>query len=372
MRASILAVLWLSGCSAIACQICLPYPKDSLLDRINASESLVLAREHPDKAYSLSTIRILRASSEAPDLELFLPSSTRRMLAVYPERSLLCGWSSGDWQNLAVQTKEMEAVLPLLLANSWAEDRTQRAQFFVEYLSSADLQLQRMSHLEVARAPYAVIRTLGAVLDFSEVRRFLGDSRMLEWHGLYILLLAQSGEKNDQDLIGKRYKLNEVYSISLQAAAWTLAYLETDAGALQQIRTDYFDSADHEQEGVSAVLDALSAYATIHTDKQPAIAEMYAVALKRFPEQLSKRIDDLQAWQQWQLADAVAGVFSEQQQGMSIEHISKVRAFLNAASEQSSTELVDKPSSTLLWLCSVPLVMLGFLTFSKFRKCSGT
>ena len=118
------------------------------------------------------------------------------------------------------------------------------------------------------------------------------------------------------------------------------------------------------------MLAALSAYATIHTDKQPAIAEMYAVALKRFPEQLSKRIDDLQAWRQWQSAGTVSSVFAQQQQQMSIEHISKVRAFLSVASDQSSTELVGKPSSTLLWLCSIPLVLLCGLTYSKFRKSS--
>lgn len=194
---------------------------------------------------------------------------------------------------------------------------------------------------------------------------------MLEWHGLYILLLAQSGEQDDQALIKKRYELCKIYQSTLQSAAWTLAYLETNDAALQQIRADYFDNADHEEKEISAVLDALSAYGTTHTHQQSAIAEIYQIALKRFPEQLSKRIDDLQAWQQWQSADAVSSVFSQQQQEMSIEHISKVRAFLSAASEQSgSTELVDKPSSSIIWLCSIPLLLLAGLTFSKILKNS--
>jgi hypothetical protein len=291
------------------------------------------------------------------------------MLAVYPERSLVCGWSAGDWKSLAVYTPEMEGILQQLLVNSWGEDRTQRARFFVEYLSSEDLQLQRMAHLEVARAPYAVIRSLGPVLNFDGVRRFLSDSRMLEWHGLYILLLAQSGEQNDLSLIKKRYELCEIYQSTLQSSAWTLAYLETNDAALQQIRADYFDTADHEEKEISAVLDALSAYGITHTDAQQVIAEIYQVAIERFPTQLSKRIDDLQAWQQWQAGDTVSGVFSQQQQEMSIEHISKVRAFLSAASQQkSNAELPDEPSSTLLWLCSIPLLLLAFLTFSKMQK----
>jgi hypothetical protein len=371
MRFYLLASVLLGWCSAVACQICLPYPKDSLLDRLNASQGLVLARENPEQPYSLSSVRILRTSTEVPKLDLYLPSSTRRMLAVYPERSLVCGWSAGDWKSLAVYTPEMEGLLQRLLVNTWGEDGTQRARFFVEYLSSEDLQLQRMAHLEVARAPYAVIRSLGPVLDFAEVRQFLENPRMLEWHGLYILLLAQSGEQDDLSLIKKRYELCELYHSSLQAAAWTLAYLETDDGALQQIQQDYFSNAEHKEEEVSAVLDALSAYGTTHTDIQPAIAEIYQVAIERFPTQLSKRIDDLQAWQQWQLTDAVADVFSQQQQEMSIEHISKVRAFLSAASERSSAELIDEQSTALLWLCSIPLVLLGGLTYSKFRKCSG-
>jgi len=367
---SIVAIL-LSWCSAMACQICLPYPKDSLLDRLNASHGLVLARENPAQLYSLSSIRILRTSTEAPEIDLFLPSGTRKMLEVYPERSLLCGWNAGDWQNLAVYTPEMEGLLQKLIMNTWGEDRTQRARFFVDYLSSDDLQLQRMAQLEVARAPYAVIRTLGPVLDFGEVRRFLDNRRMLEWHGLYILLLAQSGTEDDQALIKMRYQQSEHHSSALQAAAWTLAYLETDGGALQKIRQDYFSNAEHNEGEISAVLDALSAYGITHKDAQPAVAEMYRVGIERFPAELSKRIDDLQAWQQWQLEDAVRGVFGQQQQEMSIEHISKVRAFLSVAVEQSSSEPTAKPSSSLLWLCSIPLLLLAGLTFSKFRKISG-
>lgn len=368
---SLALTLLLSIHSAIACQICLPYPEDSLLDRINAAQDLVLAREDPETPFSLSSIQILRSSAQPPKLDLFLPSSTRRMLKVYPDRSILCGRSVDGWQMLAVHTPEVKAVLQSLLVNTWEEDRTKRAQFFVKYLNSDEPTLQRMAHLEVARAPYAVIRELGPVLDFEKVRLFLAKPRMLEWHGLYILLLAQSGDADDVARIKKRYQQCELYHSSLQVAAWTLAYLETDEEAFQQIKRDYFENIDHEQKEVTAVLDALSAYGSTHPNQWGEIAELYQIAIDRFPKELATRIDDLAEWEQWQAAETVHRVLGDQQQEMSIEHISKVRAFLSDASksQQISTANEAKNMSGFpLWLCAIPLALIAGLTYSKIQK----
>lgn len=367
-----LAVL-LSWSSALSCQICLPYPKDSMLDRLNAAQTLVLARENPDKPYSLSSFRTLRTSVDVPKLDLFLPSSTKRMLEVYPERSILCAWSDGEWQSVCVYKPEMEEVLPQLITNSWGDDRTQRAAFFMDYLSSDELQLSRMAHLEVARAPYSVIRKLGKVVDFSDVRNFLNDARMLEWHGLYILLLAQSGEERDLALIKSRYQQCVIHQGVLQSAAWTLAYLETDKSALDEIKRDYFDNSEHTELEVDSILSSLSAFGEARNEMQPSIAEVYEVSLARFPSQLSKRIDDLYAWKQWQTAEAVKSAYMLEQEQMSVEHINKVRAFLGEASESyliEQEDVIEQKGGLPLWLCSLPLLLIAGLTYSKMQKLS--
>ena len=73
---SAILLLFGLGLPSMACQICLPMPTESLADRVLAAEHLVLARENPEKPFTLRTIRTLQEGiTAAPPLDLFLDSS---------------------------------------------------------------------------------------------------------------------------------------------------------------------------------------------------------------------------------------------------------------------------------------------------------
>ena len=65
---------------ALACQICFPIPRNSAADHLIAADRVVLARENPEKPFSLKAVEVLKGDGDGPEIDLFLDSSTRRSL----------------------------------------------------------------------------------------------------------------------------------------------------------------------------------------------------------------------------------------------------------------------------------------------------
>lgn len=120
LRLATLAVLLFFGRStADACQICLPYPTETLADRVLDAERLVLARENPEKPYTLAPTGTLKAGDgDPPDLDLFLDSSTRRRLSRDENTGILCGWYPEEekWRRLALHDETLAPVVADILA----------------------------------------------------------------------------------------------------------------------------------------------------------------------------------------------------------------------------------------------------------------
>ena len=67
---------------AKACVICVPYPKTTHADLLVAGETVVAARENPDKPFSYRVVETLKRTRDAADIDLFLNSTARRKLSL--------------------------------------------------------------------------------------------------------------------------------------------------------------------------------------------------------------------------------------------------------------------------------------------------
>lgn len=303
------AILLLLSQTIWACQICLPYPQQSLLDRVNAAEHIVLSRENPQKPYYLSAVEVLRGSDAG--FGLFLPSATRRELAVYPERSILAGFMDGEWQQMGVYRPSMRPLLDTMLHNDWGEDASKRASYFVQFLSHADDDIRKLAHLEVAKAPYSQIRKLEHSLDKHVLISFLEDQRMVEWHSLYILLLAQMASEDDFANIAERVQMLGAYHINTQLAAWALAYLETGGeSAIDFLEKNYVIDVSRTYEERSAVAVALASYAGVLDDRERFIGMLTAM-LESDAELLGTLLPWFEVWEANEAAPAVLASVSE-------------------------------------------------------------
>ena len=142
--------------SAIACQICLPFPKKSAADHLIEADAIVLARENPQKPFSLLAVEVIKGEVDDKAIDLFLDSQSRRTLAVYPGRKVVCIYRNegpdAGWQRLGM-TDEADVYEPAIRkvlknATRWKEHPEERLEFFSQFLGHEDGQMRPTAHLE--------------------------------------------------------------------------------------------------------------------------------------------------------------------------------------------------------------------------------
>jgi hypothetical protein len=322
--------------SAEACQICLPFPTESLADHILSSSPLVLARENPERPFTLhSTRSLVQGETAPPALELFLDSSARRQLAFNEDISILCGWSdqSGEWRRLALYDQTLAPVVSDILENrqSWEADPGSRVRYFAGFLGHEETVLSDLAHLEVARAPYRQVIQFADRLPREELHKRLADLRRIEWHALYILLLAQSENPTDQQFIRDQLKTNARYSTTLQTAAWATAIVEIDGEQGVQRLSELYLGADSRTPVEYA---AIHAALRVHGDQgkpelRDPIVAAYRKLLGSHPPLAPSLAEDLTRWQRFDHAEKFADVLD----GGTLDLVGglRIRSHLHAA-----------------------------------------
>ena len=301
------------GLSVEACQICLPLPTESLADRILASEHVVLARENPDRPYTLRAIRSLKESaSPPPQVDLFLDSATRRRLSLDANLSVLCGWfpEQGEWRRLLLYEKSVAPVVDEIISQSsaWREHPERRVQYFADFLTHEHTALSDLAHIEVARAPYAQLKQYADRIPGELLHEKLGNPRRVEWHSLYILFLAQSEDPRDQEFIRQEMADTARFGLSIQTAAWATALIEIDGrDGIQKLSELYLGDADRRPEEITAIHAAFRVHGNNGSVKlRDRVVAAYGKLLKKQPGLAPVLADDLTRWERFDHAAAFA------------------------------------------------------------------
>ncbi len=250
-----------------ACQVCVPFPGESLADRILAAEHLVLARENPDQPFTLQAIRTIRQGDPVPPpLELFLDSSTRRQLSLDEDLSILCEWSpgTGKWRRLALNSRSLAPVVEAILQNreAWEVDPAARVDYFAGYLAHEASVLSDLARIEVYRAPYDQLIRYADRIPREVLLERLANPRLMEWHGLDILFLARTGIPEDQELIREKVENDARWPVASQRTAWAIALIEIDGMAgIERISQLYLNGPDRSPEDIAAIREAFRIHA---------------------------------------------------------------------------------------------------------------
>jgi|GEM_PF-421469 len=352
-------LLLLFGIPSSACQICLPFPTESLADRILAAEHLVLARENPEQPYTLAPIRSLEGASATP-MDVFLDSSSRRWLSFDPNRSILCGWfgEEGGWKYLARHGALFAPVLQDILSRrqQWQDDPIARARYFADYLAHDDRLLAELAHLEVARAPYSVLIHYADRISREQLLEKLGNPRMIEWQALYILLLAQHDHPDDHELIHAKVTRNAKWSLTLQTAAWATALIEIDgADGIDRLSELYLGEAEREPEELAAIHAALRVHGNEGRPelREPVVAA-YGKLLEHHPSLAADLADDLTKWNRFDHTAAFTSHLREQPSDLLAT--ARIRQHLRAAEAPPDKKRVGQDGAA-----GLPLALVGGL-----------
>jgi hypothetical protein len=295
VRPAAFLILALAARPVPACQICFPLPKKSIADRLIEAKPAVLAREDPQRPFHYRATEILKGAAPARPLDLFLDSGTRRLLRIFPDRSVLLARSGAQWRRLAMVDAEVLPVVRHVLERGTKWPPRERVDYFAKLFGREHATLRDLAHLEIARAPYADIRRIGRGVPMKLVRASLADGRYMEWWALHILLLAQSDDPDD-----KRRIRETARSLvpPLHLGAWATAYVEIDGAAAIGFLEDLYFRGAPRVEQLREIALALSVQGSGgRAGLRDRIVASYRVLLDRHPALASAVLDDLLAWE---------------------------------------------------------------------------
>jgi len=322
-----------------ACQICVPFPQTSSADLLLGSEAVVLAREDPERPFRYRSVEVLKGDPGPEKIDLFVNSSTRRTLAVFPERSMVLVKPRKDepsaWRSAGMADEIFEPIVREILGRApiWEKEPNKRALFFSKHLGHSDPQVRTLAHLEVARAPYATIRTLGGIISREQIHTYLQNFRYMEWHALYILLLAQSEDPNDRQFITESFHSATHFHSTLQLAAWTTAFIELEGmAAIEIIEKEYFLKTSHSAKELAEIIRALSVHGT---DASPAlrnrIVASYGTLITLSPALTSQIAEDLIAWERTEFAEEIGKFVADNPLSFDLPTTLRLRAYARRA-----------------------------------------
>ena len=363
-----------------ACQGCYEIPKISAADDLLSADRVVLARENPERPFHLKAVEVLKGEATGPEINLFLDSSTRRLLTLYPERKVVCVYRHEGpevgWKRIGVSNAEFDALVREVLCrvDGWKEDPAERARYFSGFLGREDDQIRSLAHLEVARAPYDQIRDFGGVLPREKIHAFLGNFRYMEWHALYILLLAQSDHEADHEWIAQKVRSAAEFGLPNQFAAWATAWIEVgNEEALEFLEQQYLGNPERSGDEMKALIAALSVHGNRgHVQLRDRIVEAYREILDSHPDLAPLMVADLTTWERWDLAEAVGRATASLPPESGVTGPGTVRSYLRSAiAKETGATAAGSPVNAsrydALWL--IPLTATPvLLAMGSWRK----
>ena len=255
----------LAATAAKACAICISMPKDSVADAIIDADLVAILREDPAHPFHYSVQRTLfGASAIAPPPPFLVDSVMRARLASHPQEGALATWTkTGGWllHGHASVALEQVAEHALEVSDVWmgADGVQARFDFFARHHAASDPAVQELALIELARMPYSMLRTLQPGIDRSHVAQRLVDARWLEWTPIYILILGQSDDDDDQEFVRRAAKAALARSGHGDLAAWVTAWIEVDGAlAIKAIRRDYLSGQGVSDTDLRAIAMALA------------------------------------------------------------------------------------------------------------------
>jgi hypothetical protein len=336
--------------AANACTLCVGYPEKSAADVLIESSVVALAREDPDQPFSLTPVEFLKGDDVGAEIGLFLDSTTRRALACDPSRTVVIVRTNKDdsWRRLALASPEYEAILRriLLVAPQWqgAEGRQRRAEFFLPWFGHEDLAIFELAYLEIARAPYNVIKRISSIVPREQVEPILSRPHYLRWRWLAILMLAHGGDAKDKHFITQAFRSAERFRLSINLAAWAAASIEIEgASAVSFIQNRYFELPDRSDRELKEVFRALSLHGNEgRVELRDRIVAAYGKLLEIHPEMSAYVTADLLAWSRTEWTDKLAQI-KARHTGLDDSAAKAIRRYLRRAETWEGETVAEPP-----------------------------
>ncbi|MGN7614136.1 hypothetical protein ACQZV8_18870 [Magnetococcales bacterium HHB-1] len=248
--------------------------------------------------------------------QILISPLIHQLLQRYPERNVLLAWDgiNNEWTALGTVHAESLDLIKKILAKKgdWKpmeRENEQRLIFAIPYLGHSDPLLHNYSYLEIARAPYRLIKKVSKMISLDKVRTFLSDLRYAEWRPLAILLLGLSEDREDQLYVHGNFEQRQEYGHTDNLAAWTTAYLELEGrNGLDALNSLYLSRTDRTRKEMEQIFQAIAVHTTDNLALRKLIVPMYQNMLNKNPLQAPLIVGHLIAWKNWNFVKQLSGI----------------------------------------------------------------
>jgi hypothetical protein len=300
---------------ALACQICLDPSRASLVQSLELRSDAVLARREVAGGITHIVVDTI-IGTLGPGSRIEASSLRAAPVPVRESTGVLLVRDAPDstWRHVAVMQRhhiellrEFAAMTPT--AQMGLTDWLQRTRYFIDLLDHEDPLLAETAYLEIARAPYSVIRALGSHIPPRQLAAWI-DTPANYREPLYLLLLGVAGGPRAAETLEMWRRTALAQHNPEPVAAVVTGLLEIHGEEwLQQVFDDYLSgNAPASLPEIQAVLLALSVQggADGHIT-QPRIIDIYARFIDQRPALAGFVTPDLIEWGNWTLTECLLG-----------------------------------------------------------------
>lgn len=297
---------------ALACMFHGYIPQETMVDRMLASDHIVLARPSDSDPFHFEAVKALVGELDAIDIPNLVDSGSRRRLAANPEDAVLFASDPVDntWLRLAYLDADFREIVDRVVARlpDWASgEDADRYEFFANLHGHPDRNIRDLALLELDRADYAALRGLDLRPDIHAIQALLYVPSQMHLRAIRVLLIGLSGDAGARDMLATGVRRMSSTDLPLMGA-YATAWLELEgAGAAAALSERFLLNPKTFTSAKELIVEAMA----IHSQSgdaatRRAVATELRSVLARAPDLAPAVARQFGARKDWSQRDALA------------------------------------------------------------------
>ncbi|WP_068119547.1 hypothetical protein [Tropicimonas marinistellae] len=306
---------------ASACAFHNYLPEQTLVDRLLATENVVLARPNPEDPFRFQAVEALEGTMAQADLPTLVDSTTRRKLALNPDDTVLFARDDGAYGpflRLAYLDPAHRDVVETIMAHkeNWIMgDDLGRYQYFADLLQHPDPAIHALALRELDTAPYDLLRSLSLTPNPDRILKSLWIPSEMPYQPIRILLLGFTQGEHAQTTLSAGLERSRKSGATTNLGPYATAVVERDgiAGVTRLVEMFLADTPAPADQ-VELVVEALAIHAgAAAPERRAEILTTLANVLSSHPEHAGAVARQFQFRYDFGMGDALAQVLESGQ-----------------------------------------------------------
>lgn len=297
------------GRQAYGCGGCFRLPYQTLLEKIERADRVVVARLCNSSGLSWRVDQVIKGSGVDTEDLLDVSDATSGMNGPHVLR-----WNKALslWAADCAASPELVAFLkgagelPAFSETMSIRQHAQSLRYFLPYLEHPDVQIADSAHAKLAQAPYSALRELAEHLDHDRLLKWISTQRtaIKQRGALYITLLGVRRDEGTAALLQQWIDQRWAGGDKGYLAAVLTAHVEVHGEeAVRFIEASYLQNPERTLGEIVAAVDALRTHGQAGTRiSRERIKSSFHLLIRERAPLAELIIDDFAQWQDWSIA----------------------------------------------------------------------